>query len=131
MCSRSPSVEWDKIFWTILRRKISSQRRANNWQRKLQSWVGKSEEDGSDIFDHIASSEPDPAEAHQRNHEWQALRNAMQSLPARQQEAFLLRAVQGMSTAETAHIMGCSEGSVKTHLFRASDQLRGKLEEWQ
>lgn len=49
----------------------------------------------------------------------------LQSLPARQQEAYLLRQWQGMNVKETADIMGCSQGSVKTHLSRAMQDLKG------
>jgi RNA polymerase sigma-70 factor, ECF subfamily len=59
-----------------------------------------------------------------------AIESEIQQLPARQREAFLMRYWEDMDVAETAAAMGCSQGSVKTHCFRAvlalSQALRAK-----
>lgn len=51
------------------------------------------------------------------------IEKAIETLPARQREAFLLRYWEEMDVTETATIMGCSEGSVKTHCSRATHSL--------
>ncbi len=56
-----------------------------------------------------------------------AIETAVSELPARQREAFLLRYWEEFDVAETAAVMGCSEGSVKTHCSRAVHALAKTL----
>ncbi|MFY9185482.1 RNA polymerase sigma factor [Limnohabitans sp.] len=55
------------------------------------------------------------------------IETAVMALPARQREAFLLRYWEELDVAETAAVMGCSEGSVKTHCSRAIQALSKTL----
>lgn len=56
-----------------------------------------------------------------------AIDQQVQQLPTRQREAFLLRYWEELDVAETAAVMGCSEGSVKTHCSRAVHSLAKSL----
>lgn len=55
------------------------------------------------------------------------IEKAISALPTRQREAFLMRYWEDMDVAETASLMGCSEGSVKTHCSRATHTLAAAL----
>jgi RNA polymerase sigma-70 factor (ECF subfamily) len=55
------------------------------------------------------------------------LNNAAQSLPPTFRTVFHLRDVEGLSTAETAELLGLTESAVKARLFRARLQLREDL----
>ena len=52
-----------------------------------------------------------------------AIEEAVRALPERQREAFMLRYWEELDVSETAKVMGCSEGSVKTHCSRATHAL--------
>ena len=56
------------------------------------------------------------------------LDRALSVLSERQREAVVLRFYEGLDTRETATVMGCREGSVKSHLHRAMGALRRTLE---
>jgi RNA polymerase sigma-70 factor, ECF subfamily len=54
---------------------------------------------------------------------WQVVR----ALPARQAQALVLSAVDGYSSAEIAAVLGCREGTVRTHLHRAREAAQRRL----
>jgi RNA polymerase sigma-70 factor (sigma-E family) len=55
------------------------------------------------------------------------LLRALLSLPARQRATVVLRYLEGMSERETAAVLRCSEGTVKSQTFRALNTLGGYL----
>lgn len=124
-----PAAEWTPLFWSILRSQINDRHRRNGLRRRLLSWMGRAENE-ADPLEAVPDPGLDPSAEHVRAQRWQALGQALRQLPRRQCECFLLRELQGLSVADTARAMGCSEGSVKTHLSRAMAALRERMEAW-
>lgn len=59
------------------------------------------------------------------------LEKALQALPEKQRIVFQFKVLEEMSIKEIAHVMNCAEGTVKSHLFRATRQLQTMLRDWQ
>ena len=125
-----PQSDWPALFFSVLRSRITDRHRRNRVRRRVLAVFGVSDEREEDPMAQLADVAPGPAEADERQRAWRALGAALRALPRRQREAFLLRELEGLSGAETAAAMGCTEGSVKTHLFRAQAALRTLLEDW-
>jgi len=53
---------------------------------------------------------------------------AVRALPEKQRSAIALRYVEDLSLTGIAAVLGCSEGTVKTHLFRARQTLATVLD---
>ncbi len=125
-----PASEWTPLFWSILRSQVTDRHRRNGVRRRFLSVLGRSDEPAEDPLEMLPDPSEDPAQRHADAQAWAALGRALRGLPRRQREAYLLRELQGLDVAQTAAAMGCSEGSVKTHLFRAMSALRIQLEDW-
>ena len=120
-----PAPEWTPLFWSILRSRIvDAQRRGVLRLRWLSPH--NNEHDDVDWSDPGA----DPSRSHEGKEAWQRIADALRRLPRRQREAFSLRVFEDLDVATTARVMGCSEGSVKTHLSRARAALQKQLEDF-
>lgn len=125
-----PQAEWTPLFWSILRRRIIDlQRRRAFRLRWLQEPSGIADENARDV-DWIDTG-PDPSQRHGDRQAYARIASALSALPRRQREAFSLRVLEDLDVAATARVMGCSEGSVKTHLSRARESLKRQLEDFQ
>ena len=128
-----PSEEWKPLFYRILYNGIRDwQRRSSVRSRIFSIWPAGSRDDDDappDPYEHVADGLPEPSQRLMADEAMQKLEQAVEALPQRQREAFVLRCLEGLDVAETAHAMGCSEGSVKTHYFRALNSLRAQLGE--
>ncbi len=126
------SEEWTPLFYRILQNGVRDWHRRQAVRNKVMVWFGQRKDEEND-YDVVASA-PDlagrsPDEELENDQAMTQLDSAVHQLPARQQEAFLLRTFENMNVAQTAVAMGCSEGSVKTHYSRAVHTLRDQLGE--
>lgn len=128
-----PSGDWPGLFHTILQSRIRDWYRRTKVRNRWRVWLDKlafgddDKEEPLERFSHPNDREASELVAGEQSMD--ALDSALQQLPRRQQQAFLLRAWEGLSVKQTATAMSCSEGSVKTHYSRATHALRGYLEE--
>ena len=128
-----PAEEWKPLFYRILENRIRDMQRRRTVRGRVMSWLPFRNDEDDEEQDPIAqapSGDPEPPRKLEISETMEALEKAIQALPRRQQQVFMLRTLEGMDVAETAIAMGCSEGSVKTHYFRALQSLRAQLGEF-
>jgi RNA polymerase sigma-70 factor (ECF subfamily) len=132
--SERPPAEWKPLFYRILENRIRDVQRRRTVRGRVIAWLPfRRDEDDDEGLDPIAtapSQEPLPVRRLEMDEAMKALDVAVAALPNRQRQAFLLRNLEGLDVAQTAAAMGCSEGSVKTHYFRAVQSLRAQLGEF-
>lgn len=131
---RKPAHLWKPLFYRILHNHIRDwfrrRRVRSRWRRWLGAPAAEMEGPEGDPLESIADPNgDDPGRKAEQDQAARALNAAIANLPLRQQQAFMLRAWEGLTVAEAAHAMGCSQGSVKTHYARAVASLRERLEE--
>jgi RNA polymerase sigma-70 factor, ECF subfamily len=130
--SGRPAEEWKPLFYRILENRIRDMQRRRTVRGRVMAWLpvrGDDDDEEIDLVAQAPSLEPQPVRRLELDEAVGALEQALGRLPGRQRQAFLLRSLEGLDVAETARAMGCSEGSVKTHYFRAVQALRAQLGE--
>ena len=132
-----PPAELPLLFQRILSNATMDyfrrQRVRNAVMQNLSDFESDSDDGGDfDLLESLESAEgllgaESAADQVSRAQILQAIETQIGELPARQREAFLLRYWEELDVAETAMVMGCSEGSVKTHCSRAVHALAKAL----
>ncbi len=126
--ARRPPGEWRPIFFRILVNRSRDFHRRRAVRSRVMNWFR--DEDLPDPIETAPAPRGwDPEVAVADGEALAALEEAVAGLPGRQREAFVLRCLEEQDVAETAAIMGCSDGSVKTHYSRALAAIRQRLGE--
>ncbi|MBZ5602945.1 MAG: sigma-70 family RNA polymerase sigma factor [Acidobacteriia bacterium] len=92
------------------------------WRRMLASST-----DASEVEDWIPDRRMSPEALASAKEQIEAIWKAASKLTERQRTVFLLRFVEEMELLEIAQATGLSEGTVKSHLFRALAAVRKEL----
>lgn len=121
--SRKAPDDWPPLFYRILRNRITDHHRRAGTRHAVFAT-----DNGAPQAQAATRQADTPEQQAQRADALARLERALARLPARQREAFLLRTWEQLDVADTARAMGCSAGSVKTHLSRALASLRTALE---
>jgi RNA polymerase sigma-70 factor, ECF subfamily len=131
-----PAQELPMLFQRILQNTIRDYYRRQKvrslWTTLLSALSPGRDEDESDPLETMETDDRTslgvgPAERLEKSQLLEIIDKELQRLPPRQREAFLLRYWEELDVAETATVMGCSQGSVKTHCSRAAHALATAL----
>lgn len=130
--SARPPAELPLLFQRILQNAIRDhfrrQKVRSMWTLPVSSLLKGDPEEDVDPLETLEVADESrfsglPAEQVERAQVLALIEKALERLPARQRQAFLLRYWEELDVTAAAKIMGCSEGSVKTHCSRASRAL--------
>ncbi len=131
-----PAAELPLLFTRILQNATHDffrrQKVRSTWVTLFSALSPGSDDDNSDPLETLEALSGSPgaesaADQVERSQVVAIIEEEVARLPTRQREAFLMRYWEDMDVAETAAMMGCSEGSVKTHCSRATHALARAL----
>ena len=130
-----PPAELPMLFQRILQNTIRDfyrrQKVRSLWVTLFSSLTAGKEDEDADPLETLVGADPRPADGPadrlEQSQVVELIEKELERLPARQRQAFLLRYWEELDVAETAAVMGCSEGSVKTHCSRAAHALAAAL----
>ena len=118
-------------LYRIVLNKCRDQHRRRARRPAIAARIGDAEwnEDGNFFVD-VDDPAAGPGEQLANRELGHRLTEAIGELPMKQRTAFLLHHVHGLALEETAEVMRCRTGTVKTHIYRATASLRGQLAPW-
>jgi RNA polymerase sigma-70 factor (ECF subfamily) len=125
-----PSFRGESSLETWLMQIAANLVRDQARNRKVGFWkrlLGLQNGEGEEWAEHVAAREASPEQSLLAREEVRAVWEVAEQLSRQQRAVFLLRFVEDMELHEIAAVLGLQVGSVKTHLFRALQTVRGRL----
>ena len=122
------------LYRIVVNTCLDARRRRRRWKEIFLPW--RSEKTKEAKFDSSLEEYPDtdrnsnPLSTVSKQQLENDVKNAMNLLSERQRSIFQLKIFQEMSISEIAKTMGLAEGTVKTHLFRATQVIQKRLKGW-
>lgn len=119
-------------FYRILVNACRDAHRRRARQPVTAASVGEADshaDDGS-LFVDVEDLSADPSDQASQRELAQRLSGTIKALPMQQRTAFILHHVHGLTLEEVSAVMRCRVGTVKSHIFRATGQLRRQLTPW-
>jgi len=113
---------------------LDKRRHRRRWQRVFVPWRPVKAEKNLSKNTPEEQSDMDPGnnpiKVLSRKQLSKDIRKSLKSLPEKQRTVFQLKVLDGMTIREIAEVLGAAEGTVKSHLFRATRFLREELKGW-
>jgi RNA polymerase sigma-70 factor (ECF subfamily) len=122
------------LYRIVINTCIDARRRRSRWKEVFFSWRFDKDKDGApeNSLEEFADTNPgsDPLAAASGRQLEDDVKEALDKLSQRQRIIFQLKVFQEMSIAEIAETMALAEGTVKSHLFRATRIVQKQLKGW-
>lgn len=122
------------LYRTVVNTCLDAQRRRRRWFRMIlpARSAKRDEADLEDPLDNIPAPEDnmDPVANLSGAELKRDVLQALRRLSENQRTVFQLKVFQELSIPEIAAVTGMAEGTVKSHLFRATQSVREQLRDW-
>jgi len=122
------------LYRIVINTCLDARRRRRRWKEIFFPWrLEKQKEDGStsSLEEYPDTNKnSNPLSTVRKQQLENDVKKAMNTLSERQRSIFQLKIFHEMSIPEIAQMMNLAEGTVKTHLFRATQVIQKKLKGW-
>ena len=112
---------------TLHRRHVQAAKRSVH--REEPGLLALPDESLAALAERLVTSATSPSQRLLRKEKQHRVRQALSELPERDREVLVLRHLEQLSVAETAEVLGVSDGAVKTRHVRALERLRNLLQD--